>query len=122
MLCKAFEGKSDSLTFEIHSGEKVDEMRRKKMGGRGGEASGRNPDPRSDRFIFLVYRGEFDKVTYPLMLAYDEVTDAGELKSVINLLHARQGNQPSLACEFGGPISELISHKSRSAEGDRVGG
>jgi coiled-coil domain-containing protein 61 len=42
--------------------------------------------PNNKRYLILTYAAEFDRVHYPLPLAYDEAPDPAHLRSIISKL------------------------------------
>lgn len=59
--------------------------------GSGGAAqgtNGRSMTPSNKRYLILTYTSEFERVHYPLPLAYIERPDTQYLQSVIRRLHA----------------------------------
>jgi coiled-coil domain-containing protein 61 len=89
MLCSAFNKESPSVFVELLTYSDLELMKARKMG---------HPDPKPrtlvdptnkahlKRYVILTYQGEFDRVHYPLPLAFEEVPNTDSLLRTIKRL------------------------------------
>ena len=91
MLASAFDGDSNSVSLDILTSEDLDALRQS-SGLTGGPARVNPAGPSSKRYLILTYQGEFDKVHYPMALAFSETEDVSELKrSIVQLRDELEG-------------------------------
>lgn len=92
MLQTAMEGRSEVVTIDILTYNDLERLRnsrspiREPMSNRMGK--GNHLVPNNKRYLILTYASEFDRVHYPLPLAFEDVPDPDRLRKVICELRA----------------------------------
>lgn len=89
MVCSGFSKDNESVFMDILTGSDLETLKARKQGG----AS--KPPPTSaapyagKRYVILTYSGEFDRVHYPLPLAFESQPNADSLQRTVRRLRGR---------------------------------
>jgi coiled-coil domain-containing protein 61 len=92
MLCSGFSRDSDSVFVDLLTYADLEMLKARKTGQ---AASAGNSIPSSKtqhkRYIILTYQSEFDRVHYPLPLAFEDIPNTDALKRTIRRLRNQHG-------------------------------
>ena len=91
MLESALQRRSASVTVDVLTYNDVEQLRQSKglsPASPGRTARTRGLVPNNKRYLILTYASEFDRVHYPLPLAFEDVPDPERLRRVICDLRA----------------------------------
>jgi coiled-coil domain-containing protein 61 len=85
MLVTALSKSSDSVCVDLLTYSDLEVLKAKRLRRAGQDVPSRpnHAALNNKRYLILTYQGEFDKVHYPLPLAYEEHPDPADLKKTI---------------------------------------
>lgn len=88
MLCSAFSKDNESVFVDVLTFSDLEMLKARKMGGKASTvnssfSSNTSGKQLNKRYAILTYSGEFDRVHYPLPLAFEEVPNVAALKRAI---------------------------------------
>lgn len=95
MMVSAFDKDSENVYVDILTYADLEMLRNRKVAAASGESkmntsvdstNSKNALSKMKRYMILTYRGEFDKVHFPLPLSFEEVPNVQALKRTINRL------------------------------------
>ena len=97
MLLSALQQRSDSVCVDLLTYADLEVLKAKRLRRSGQQVPAPLPGATTNnkRYLILTYQGEFDKVHYPLPLAFDEQPDPAELRATI--AHLRGAESACLA-------------------------
>jgi hypothetical protein len=103
MLLSALRQSSDSVCVDLltYSDLEVLKAKRLRRAGHDVPLPASNGVSNNKRYLILTYQGEFDKVHYPLPLAYDEYPDPSVLKRTIANLRGALALATAACCSTG---------------------
>jgi coiled-coil domain-containing protein 61 len=83
MIVSALEKTSDAVQYDILNAEQLEALR---THSRLNQSSNMQSSQRliNNRYFILSYKVEFDKVNFPLVLNYDEISNPKELKEILD--------------------------------------
>ena len=100
MLSSAFSKDSDSVLVDLLTYADLEALKAKKTG-KGPGTSNPNSKTQLKRYVILTYQSEFDRVHYPLPLAFEDKPNVEAMQRTIKKLRANEANR-SLNESFGG--------------------
>ena len=108
MLASAFDNDSESVYVDVLTYTDL-EMLKARKGAPGGDTetttSQSSSRSQTKRYVILTYRGEFDRVHYPLPLSYEATPNADSLQRTIRRLRNRLQEADSV------PQTDLVGEK-----------
>lgn len=103
MLASAFSKESESVFADILTYSDLEMLKARKLGSSSASTSHSLNESRSNvmkshlkRYLILTYAGEFDRVHYPLPLAFQDDTNIESLKRTIQRLRKRLDEQNNI--------------------------
>jgi coiled-coil domain-containing protein 61 len=111
MLMSSFSKESDSVTVDLLTYADLEALKQRKLGHAGASQgssatmsqSRTTAAQQSKRYVILTYSGEFDRVHYPLPLAFEEIPNPEALRRTIRRLRMQSLQQIAKAAA---PASE----------------
>lgn len=109
MLASAFDNDSESVYVDVLTYSDLEMLKARKSapGGDAESTTSTSVQSRSQtkRYVILTYRGEFDRVHYPLPLSYEDTPNADSLQRTIRRLRKRVQDADSV------PQTDLVGEK-----------
>ncbi len=110
MLSSAFSKTNESVFVDLLTLADLEMLKARKTGGSMSHSQTHSQSHSSKRqmkrYLILTYTGEFDRVHYPLPLAFEEVPNAVALQRTIRRLRKRLREREDAANDSGGPAGE----------------
>ena len=109
MLASAFDNDSESVYVDVLTYSDLEMLKARKSTSSAPEgdenSANRQMKPQTKRYVILTYRGEFDRVHYPLPLTYEDAPNGEALKRTIRRLRKRINDSESV------PQSDMVGDK-----------
>jgi coiled-coil domain-containing protein 61 len=86
MLCSAFSKETDSVVIDILTFSDLEMLKAKKMNSNLNAQPAISTKNQHKRYAIMTYSGEFDRVHYPLPLAFEEKSNVSSLQRAIKRL------------------------------------
>ena len=109
MLASSFDNNSESVYVDVLTYSDLEMLKARKSTSTAPEGDenteNKQTKPQTKRYVILTYRGEFDRVHYPLPLAYEDSPNGEALKRTIRRLRKRVEDNEKV------PQSEMVGEK-----------
>ena len=111
MLSSAFSKDSDSVLVDLLTYSDLEMLKARKTGRDTSSATSNTTNSKNQlkRYVILTYQSEFDRVHYPLPLAFEDKPNVEAMQRTIKKLRATEANR-SLNDSIGG---ESVQHANK---------
>ena len=113
MLSSAFSKDTDSVLVDLLTYSDLEMLKARKTGKDPSTiSSSTNSKAQLKRYVILTYQSEFDRVHYPLPLAFEDKPNVEAMQRTIKKLRANEANRSlndiSMGGESGNHVSKLV--------------
>lgn len=118
MLSSAFVKDSDSVFVDLLTYADLEMLKARKIGGSSSSsAASTSSKAQLKRYVILTYQSEFDRVHYPLPLAFEDKPNAEAMKRTIRRLRSQANSTSSASTHRDANGTKIVSQLRQENQG-----